>query len=309
VELPPLGILNIAKPAGMTSRDVVNKIQRPLKPVKVGHCGTLDPMATGVLLVCVGSATRLVSLIQERPKTYEAIFQLGLRTDSEDITGKVLEERPVPTLSLAELDQHLNTFRGTISQIPPQVSAVHVDGQRAYDLVRKGVAVDLKPRTVTISELTLDQFDGTTLQLTMTCSSGTYVRSVARDLGEQIGCGATMTNLVRSQIGSFKLTDALELNDLDSRQKILDAIQPVTPALSHLPRVCLHPVAYRLLYNGMPLPSSVFTSDVSPETATDSLWCLLHENGSDVLGLARWDYTAHAFRPEIVFRDHIPGIE
>jgi tRNA pseudouridine55 synthase len=232
------GLLNLAKPAGRTSRDVVNVVQQLVKPRKVGHAGTLDPLATGVLVVCVGPATRLVPYIQDAPKTYRGTFQFGLTSDTDDITGQLQETGPLPTLTAAELERLLQEFVGTIEQVPPQVSAVHVDGRRAYALARKGKAFELSPRPVEIERLTLLSFEAATWSIEMVCGSGTYVRSLGRDVGARLGCGAVMTDLVRTAIGPFPLETAIDPATL-TRDTWRDHLLPMTAAIPQLPRLCL----------------------------------------------------------------------
>jgi tRNA pseudouridine55 synthase len=209
------GVLNLNKPAGVTSRDVVNVVQRLVKPTKVGHAGTLDPMATGVLLVCVGGATRLISLLQRSSKTYVAGFRLGQRSDTDDSTGTVTEvpcDGNVP--SEQQLRDVLCTFVGNIEQVPPAFSAVKVNGQRAYAKARRGEAVELKAKSVQVFTIDVLDYSWPNLTLQIECGSGTYIRSIARDLGELLGCGGLMTSLERTAIGEFPVTAAIAPDSL-----------------------------------------------------------------------------------------------
>lgn len=241
----------------MTSRDVVNRVLRiarevtGLKKIKVGHCGTLDPIATGVLLVCVGQTTRMVSLVQEMPKQYEAEFQLGLTTDTDDVSGQTLSEVEVlsDTLDRESIECLLPRFIGSIEQIPPRFSAVHVEGKRAYDLARQGRDVDLKPRTVEVHELQLTRFERPRLGISMRCGSGTYVRAIGRDIGDLLGCGATMTSLVRSAIGSFELASAIELEVLNA-ETFISRLQSPLEIVPTLPRIQLSDTETALVKNG-----------------------------------------------------------
>ena len=206
------GILNIAKPSGCTSRDVVNKVQRALpRKTKVGHAGTLDPMADGVLLVCVGKATRLMPLIHRYSKTYLAEFTLGSTSDTDDSTGEVMVREalmPAQPKLQSVLLQHVGTF----PQIPPAYSAVKVDGKRAYRSAREGKVVEISPRPVTVHRIDLLQYTAPTLQVRIDCASGTYIRSIARDVGESLGVGGLMSRLTRENIGPFLLQDAIQSN-------------------------------------------------------------------------------------------------
>ena len=204
------GVLNLNKPAGVTSRDVVNVVQRLVRPVKVGHAGTLDPMATGVLLVCIGGATRLISLLQRSSKTYAASFRLGQRSDTDDSTGTVTEvtlERDTP--SEQHVRETLRTFVGTIQQIPPAFSAVKVNGQRAYTKARRGEDVQLKAKSVHVFAIDVLNYAWPDLTLQIECASGTYIRSIARDFGDALGCGGLMTSLERTAIGAFPVSEAI----------------------------------------------------------------------------------------------------
>lgn len=227
------GVLNLHKPPGMTSRDVVNHVQRIVRPNKVGHAGTLDPMATGVLLVCVGPATRLVSLLQQAPKTYEADFRLGECSDTDDSTGAVEVVNGVNPVPRERVEQALKTFVGVIQQTPPAYSAVKVGGKRAYAMARAGDDVTLQPRPVRIDSIDITEFVWPTLTLKIRCGSGTYIRSIARDLGEQLECGGLMSRLVRTAIGEFQLPDATRLDDL-TEVTLADALLPAVRVVQHV---------------------------------------------------------------------------
>jgi tRNA pseudouridine55 synthase len=212
---PLFGVLNLKKPAGITSRDLVNKVQRLVRPTKVGHAGTLDPMATGVLLVCVGPATRLVSMLQEGRKTYVTQFTLGQTSDTDDSSG-VIAHRAIdgPPPLLPQIVELLNLMTGVISQVPPDYSAVHVDGQRAYSLARQGQEISLKAKEIEIHSIQLLRYEWPLLELEIVCGSGTYIRSIARDLGEQLGCGGLMSRLERTRIGDFSVSQSLTVDEL-----------------------------------------------------------------------------------------------
>ncbi|HRF02527.1 MAG TPA: tRNA pseudouridine(55) synthase TruB [Pirellulaceae bacterium] len=208
-----LGFLNVDKPSGVTSRDVVNVVQRALRPLKVGHAGTLDPLATGVLVVAVGPMTRLIDRVQAQGKTYVAEFRLGWSSDTDDLEG-ALTEVPGPLPDRPTLDRALQQFLGEIEQIPPAYSAVKVQGKRAYALAREGRPPDLAPRTVSIRRLSLLDYHAPDLRLEIECGSGTYIRSLARDLGRAVGSAGLMTSLRRTAIGSFRVDDAIPLDRL-----------------------------------------------------------------------------------------------
>lgn len=204
-------MLVIDKPSGMTSFDVVQRARRALKVKKVGHTGTLDPMATGVLPLCLGEATKIAQFITESTKAYEATIQLGATTDTLDADGRILEERPVPPMSAERLEQALEAFRGTFLQTPPMYSAVKVAGRRLYELARAGKEVERAAREVTVHELVLRDFSATQVRLSVRCSKGFFVRSLAAQLGEALGCGAHLAALRRTHSGPFSLADAVPL--------------------------------------------------------------------------------------------------
>ena len=231
----PCGFLVLDKAAGLTSHACVARVRRAYKLKRVGHGGTLDPAVTGVLPIALGPATRLLPYL-EGDKTYRGVVQLGLRTVSDDLEGEVLARLAVPALEAADLEAALASFRGPIQQVPPQVSAVHVEGQRAYARVRQGEQLELAPRAVTIQRLELLGWDGATarLELLVRCSAGTYIRSLARDLGEALGCGGALAQLRRSEALGFGLEQAVPLEALD--QAPLPPLMDPLAALGHLPQ-------------------------------------------------------------------------
>ena len=207
------GIVIVDKPAGWTSQDVVSKLRGVFKTRRIGHGGTLDPMATGVLPVFVGRATRGVEFFEHAEKTYEAVLQLGISTDTEDMTGTVLEEKPVAVTEPAFLEA-LQQFRGEIQQIPPMYSALKVNGQKLYDLARQGKEVERKSRTITIFRLERLEFSGSTARLLVHCSKGTYIRTLCKDIGNALGCGGCMAALRRVQAGAYTIEQAVSLQTL-----------------------------------------------------------------------------------------------
>ncbi len=232
------GLLNIDKPAGMTSHDVVAQVRRVTRVRRVGHAGTLDPIATGVLLVGVGQATRLLEYLVGQPKTYEARLRLGQATSTYDTEGEVVAERPYTHVTLALLNDALPAFRGQIEQQPPIYSAIKKDGQPLYKLARQGIEVEVPPRQVTIYALELLACDAPTVDLRVTCSAGTYIRSLAHDLGESLGCGAHLAGLRRTAIGDFGVETAVPLPDL-TLDNLNDYLLSPDTAVSHFPRLTL----------------------------------------------------------------------
>ena len=215
------GIVIIDKPAGWTSQDVTARLRRVFGTRRIGHGGTLDPMATGVLPVFVGRATRGVEFFEHAEKTYETELLLGVATDTEDTTGTVLFRREV-SVTQEQLTEVLERFRGEIMQIPPMYSALKVNGQKLCDLARKGGQVERQPRPVTVHELTLLSREGDTLRLRVRCSKGTYIRTLCADIGEALGCGGCMQALRRTQAGEYTIAEAVPL------QQLLEAAEPET---------------------------------------------------------------------------------
>ena len=213
------GIVIIDKPAGWTSQDVTARLRRVFGTRRIGHGGTLDPMATGVLPVFVGRATRGVEFFEHAEKTYETELLLGVATDTEDTTGTVLTRREV-SVTPGQLAAVLERFRGEIMQIPPMYSALKVNGQKLCDLARKGRQVERQPRPVTVHELTLLSREGDTLHLRVRCSKGTYIRTLCADIGEALGCGGCMQALRRTQAGEYTIAEAVPL------QQLLEAAEP-----------------------------------------------------------------------------------
>ena len=213
------GIVIVDKPQDWTSQDVTARLRRVFNTRRIGHGGTLDPMATGVLPVFVGRATRGVEFFEHAEKTYETVLQLGLTTDTEDITGTVLSETEA-SVTDEQIAQTLEAFRGEILQIPPMYSALKVNGQKLYDLARKGKVVERQPRPVTIRELTLLERGENTLRLLVRCSKGTYIRTLCKDIGEKLGCGGCMQQLRRVAAGEYTIEEAVPL------QELLDTAEP-----------------------------------------------------------------------------------
>ncbi len=212
------GIVIIDKPQDWTSQDVTARLRRVFNTRRIGHGGTLDPMATGVLPVFVGRATRGVEFFEHAEKTYETVLRLGLTTDTEDIWGETLEERPVE-LTAEKLEQVLERFRGEILQVPPMYSALKINGQKLVDLARKGKEVERQPRPITIHELTLLSFEGAEARLRVRCSKGTYIRTLCKDIGEHLGCGGCMAELRRVSAGEYTIEESVPLLQLLEEQE------------------------------------------------------------------------------------------
>ena len=232
------GIVIIDKPAGWTSQDVTAKLRGVLHTKRIGHGGTLDPMATGVLPVFVGRATRAVEFFEHADKTYEAVLLLGVTTDTEDTTGEILEKRPV-SATKADILAVLPRFTGEIQQIPPMYSAIKVNGRKLYDLARKGQVVERKPRTVTIHSLDFLALDGNQVRLKIHCSKGTYIRTLCKDIGAALGCGGCMAELRRTRAGEYDQAVAVSLETLISAENPEIYLQNVDTLFVNHPAVTL----------------------------------------------------------------------
>jgi len=230
------GLIVLNKPQGITSRQAVDVVKRLVRPAKTGHAGTLDPLATGVLVVCIGAATRLIEYVQRMPKRYRATFLLGQSSPTEDIEGEITFHHEAPQPPLAEIHRAASGLTGEIMQRPPAFSALKVQGRRAYDLARAGHDVDLQPRPVTIYRLDVLHYDFPELGVEIECSSGTYVRSLGRDLAESLGSHAVMSSLLRSAIGGFRVEEACPPEQL-TRENLSDWLLPPERAVEALPAI------------------------------------------------------------------------
>lgn len=252
------GIINVYKEAGFTSHDVVAKLRGICKQKKIGHTGTLDPDAVGVLPVCLGSGTKLCDMLTGETKEYIAGFQLGIATDTQDISGKILEEKEVH-VSTEQVKEMLSHFVGELQQVPPMYSALKVGGKKLYELAREGKEVERKARPITIYELELLKAEHPEYEIRVVCSKGTYIRTLCHDIGQALSCGAVMTSLVRSRVGEFRLKDAKtldELQELADQGRLQKAVIPVEEMFHTLPAIQVSEDAQKALLNGNQLKRS-----------------------------------------------------
>jgi tRNA pseudouridine55 synthase len=296
-DLRRFGILNLDKPAGITSRRVVDHVAKLVRPEKAGHAGTLDPLATGVLVVCVGKATRLIEAVQDQPKSYHATFLLGRQSDTDDVTGMVTDIRVAREISREEIERHLPAFVGRIEQVPPTFSAVHVAGRRAHERARAGQTVELTPRPVEVFRLEITRFAYPELELDIDCGSGTYVRSIGRDLGQALGSGAVMSALVRTRVGPYRLENAVTLEQLTRDTLDASLVDPTT-AVAEMPRrVATTDEEIALLRAGRAIPLGDVTG------TGDSDCVVIIDAARALLALARFDRDSNSLRPYRVFLD------
>ena len=258
------GVIVINKPQDFTSFDAVAVVRGCYHTKKVGHSGTLDPMATGVLPVFIGSATKAVSILPDSDKSYRAGFRLGITSDTLDIFGKCSEQAAV-SVSERRLLEVMERFRGDIMQVPPMYSALKINGQKLCDLARKGIEVERRPRPVTVSRLELIEFDGCDGVIDVDCSSGTYIRSLADDIGAALGCGAVMTSLVRTRACGFVIEESVDIETLrvmtDEERAAL--VKPVESVFFEYPKITLDGEQERLYLNGVRLDTARLRDPVS----------------------------------------------
>ena len=243
------GIVIIDKPQGWTSQDVTARLRRVFNTRRIGHGGTLDPMATGVLPVFVGRATRGVEFFEHAEKTYETVLRLGITTDTEDISGTVLTEQDA-FVTGEMLEETLKKFRGEIMQVPPMYSALKINGQKLVDLARKGREVERQPRPITIHELTLLGMEAEGIRLRVCCSKGTYIRTLCKDIGEALGCGGCMAELRRVSAGEYRIEEAVPLQVLLETETPEQYLRPVDSMFRNYPRVTLTPKQETRCRNG-----------------------------------------------------------
>jgi len=286
-----IGILVVDKPSGLTSHDVVDVARRLTGVRRIGHTGTLDPMATGVLVLLVGPATRLAQFAMKGPKEYQATIRLGVSTTTYDAEGEVTREGEV-NADVDGLRQALATFHGEIMQVPPMYAAIRVNGRRLYEIARRGEYVERKPRRVTIEDIDVLEWDPPNLTIRIRCSPGTYIRSLAHDLGELLGCGAHLTALRRTVSGPFTLDHSHTLEELEELRRagrLREALLPPSAGLPHMPVVVLSADQTRKVRHGQVI--TVADADAPLVQGVDPQGCL-------IAVLMRVE--AHAYRPKVV---------
>ncbi len=252
------GIININKERGFTSHDVVAKLRGILKQKKIGHTGTLDPDATGVLPVCLGNGTRLCDLLTDKVKEYEAVMVLGITTDTEDISGNIISQNEVK-VSETEVEEAVMSFVGGYGQIPPMYSAIKINGKKLYELAREGKVIERQARTVVINRIQIKSIDLPRVTFRVNCGKGTYIRSLCRDIGDKLGCGACMESLVRTRSGIFTLDRSYSLSDVENLVRtgeIDKIIYPVDSVFSEYPEIVVEDRNAFLVSNGNKFPVS-----------------------------------------------------
>lgn len=296
------GVLNLDKPEGVTSREVVDRVVRLVRRAKVGHAGTLDPLATGVLVVCVGHATRLISIAQEGRKRYRGRFVLGHRSDTDDVTGQMTQGGDWSTITETQLADLLPEFTGTLAQVPPQFSAVHVQGRRAYELARLGQSVELSARPVEVYSLTLTDFQPPEFELEVECGSGTYLRSIGRDLGDRLGCGAVMKQLRRLSVGDFEVTNSIAPDELTAEnieRHLKSPLELVTQF--HQRRLTLDEIRAVRCGQSVALISRSEPHAIASESDNPTGRIALVDVEGQLLGIGESNPTTNRLQPRIIF--------
>jgi tRNA pseudouridine55 synthase len=288
------GVLVLNKPSGITSRKLVDQVARLASRSKVGHAGTLDPLATGILIVCIGSATRLVENLQDLPKTYRTLVRLGARSDTLDADGQIEIEQSPRIPSLLDIERALQPLTGEVDQRPPAYSALKIQGRRAYDLARAGRALELAPRRVRIDRIDVLQYDWPSLELEIDCGGGTYVRSIARDVGETLGCGGFVQTLVRTRTGPFTLADAIEPALLSS-ESIYHYLRPAIDAVAAVPKLIIDASQVEAVAQGRRLS----TQDLGAVPFADGQVALVDREGI-LIAMAEFDIAQGWIQPRKV---------
>ena len=304
------GVINIYKERGFTSHDVVAKLRGILKQKKIGHTGTLDPDAEGVLPVCLGKGTRLCDMLTDHSKVYEAVLLLGQSTDTQDVSGNVLQEAPVD-VSEEEVREAIMSFVGPYDQIPPMYSALKVNGQKLCDLARAGKEVERKARPVEIYEIQIEEIHLPRVRMTVSCSKGPSIRTLCHDIGEKLKCHGCMESLLRTRVGQFLLKDSLTLAQVETyrdENRITEIVMPVDQVFSDCPALKLTKEAAKLGYNGNPFTSTqaLTENDQMVEKSSDisldgGKWFRVYDPEGVFIGVYAYDSKRDQFRPEKMF--------
>lgn len=300
------GIINVYKEPGYTSHDVVARLRGILRQKKIGHTGTLDPAAEGVLPVCLGMGTRLCDMLADRTKTYEAVLLLGLTTDTQDTTGRILTEDPEGVLALSEeqVREAVLSFLGDYNQIPPMYSALKVDGKKLYELARAGREVERKPRPVQILDLSIQEISLPRVRMTVTCSKGTYIRTLCYDIGSRLGCGGAMEHLIRTRVDRFCAEDSLRLDEIEALRdqgRVEERICTIEEALEAYPALRALPEGDKALRNGNPCFKQQL-SQVPEGRRTGDRYRMYSSQGT-FMGVYEYQEEKHWWKPWKMFLD------
>lgn len=294
------GIINVYKEAGFTSHDVVAKLRGILKQRKIGHTGTLDPEAVGVLPVCLGSATKLCDMLTDQTKEYEAVLLLGIETDTQDMTGQIQAEKEC-NVSAEEAEAVIRSFIGAYEQIPPMYSARKVNGKKLYELAREGKSIERKARSVMIEQITIEQIQLPRIRMRVTCSKGTYIRTLCHDIGQKLGTGGVMESLVRTRVGSFLLEDAKKLKELEQESRdgsVLKSVLAVDQMFLDKRALTVQPLFCKLVENGNCITASQLTEKV---TLFAEEQVRIYDKFGRFYGIYRYEQKADRLKPVKMF--------
>ncbi len=294
------GVLNVYKEAGFTSHDVVAKLRGILKQKKIGHTGTLDPDAVGVLPVCLGKGTRLCDMLTDETKTYETVLLLGKSTDTQDISGTVIAEAQ-PETEEEKIRACIAGFEGEYMQIPPMYSALKVNGKKLYELAREGIQVERKPRRVQFHRIRILELAPPRVKMEVTCSKGTYIRTLCHDIGETLGCHGCMEHLTRTRVGRFRISDSRKLSEIEEivrEGRLEEILTPVDQMFSGYPCISVRSEADSLVFNGNPLKETSFAGDSRPDRS-DAV--RLYSSEGLFVGIYQFDGKREIWKPEKMF--------
>lgn len=292
------GIINVYKEKGYTSFDVVARLRGIFHQKKIGHTGTLDPDAEGVLPVCLGKATKVCGLLTDKDKEYEAVLLLGKETDTQDITGQILAESDVHVTERQIMDT-VSSFEGEYDQIPPMYSALKVNGQKLCDLARKGVTVERKARRVTIYSITVLAIDLPRVRMRVHCSKGTYIRTLCQDIGQKLGCYGCMESLLRTRVADFALADAVTLAQIEELREsgnVNQIITTVDKLFLEYPKAVAARQADSLIANGNRIPGQLVTAGPKPEG-----WLRMYDSRERFIGLFTYEEQQKDYKPVKIF--------
>lgn len=298
------GVINVYKEKDYTSHDVIARLRGILKQKKIGHTGTLDPDATGVLPVCLGKATKLCDMITDKDKTYSTVLLLGIKTDTQDISGSVIEDKSDNVLQIKENEivQVIESFVGEYSQIPPMYSALKVDGKKLYELAREGKEIERQPRAVKIYSIRIDNINLPRVTMTVKCSKGTYIRTLCDDIGNKIGCGACVEELTRTKVSNFEIDKAMTLSEIeDKRDCIQEFMIPIDEMFLKHTKCVIDSQFNKLLYNGNKLDINMLQVNKGIENFTQSV--RIYDSEGRFVGIYKLEEDGVTLKPEKMFLD------
>lgn len=282
------GIINVYKEKGFTSHDVVAKLRGIVGQKKIGHTGTLDPDATGVLPVCLGKATKLCDLLTDKNKTYEAVLLLGKTTDTQDITGEVLEEKSTEALTEEKVREAIEGFIGDYEQIPPMYSALKVNGKKLYELAREGKVIEREARPVKILDIQILEIDLPKVRMEVSCSKGTYIRTLCHDIGEKLGCGGCMESLIRTRVSTFRIEDAKTLDEIETLKqegKLAELLVPIDAMFPFYPKITVKDDWKAFAKNGNPLDLKMLKEACGQDEETQ---VRLYDESGKFIAIYQW---------------------